>query len=142
MNALRPTREDLDAFETTYNAACASLARGDLRESELLLRRSAGLFSFPFFFCSVLGLVKSISWANESLKDICMTSDSLPEEAKATEILPILIQQLFVQIRQGKWDEADRLITEIDLNQYVYVFISWPVFLVLGLTLSTPLPLG
>jgi hypothetical protein len=65
MNALRPTREDLDAFETTYNAACASLARGDLRESELLLRRSAGLFSFSR---SVLELVKFISWANESPK--------------------------------------------------------------------------
>lgn len=36
----KPSREDL--FETAYNAACASIARGDLNQGEALLRRSRG----------------------------------------------------------------------------------------------------
>lgn len=38
----RPTREDLEAFETTYNAACASIAMGDIRQGEHLLKRAKG----------------------------------------------------------------------------------------------------
>jgi signal recognition particle subunit SRP72 len=43
VKTIRPTREDLEAFETTYNAACSSLARGDLAQSELLLKRAKGM---------------------------------------------------------------------------------------------------
>jgi signal recognition particle subunit SRP72 len=42
----KPTREDLEAFETAYNAACASIARGDLKQGEILLKRAKGM---PFF---------------------------------------------------------------------------------------------
>lgn len=41
----RPTREDLEAFETAYNAACLSLARGDFRQGEVLLKRAKGAYS-------------------------------------------------------------------------------------------------
>lgn len=41
--ARRPSREDLEAFETAYNAACSSLARGDFIQSELLLKRAKGM---------------------------------------------------------------------------------------------------
>ncbi|KAI7976132.1 hypothetical protein EIK77_008150 [Talaromyces pinophilus] len=38
--ARKPAREDLESFETSYNAACASLARGDLKQGEILLKRA------------------------------------------------------------------------------------------------------
>ncbi|KAL8696942.1 MAG: hypothetical protein Q9201_007399 [Fulgogasparrea decipioides] len=38
----KPDREDLEAFETAYNAACASIARGELGQGEVLLKRSRG----------------------------------------------------------------------------------------------------
>ena len=38
----KPTREDLEVFETAYNAACASIARDELGQSEVLLRRAKG----------------------------------------------------------------------------------------------------
>lgn len=38
----KPGREELEAFETAYNAACGSIARGELGQAEVLLRRSKG----------------------------------------------------------------------------------------------------
>lgn len=38
----KPTRQDLEAFETAYNAACASIARDELGQAEILLKRSKG----------------------------------------------------------------------------------------------------
>ncbi len=38
----RPVSEDLEAFETTYNAACGSIARGELGQAEVLLKRAKG----------------------------------------------------------------------------------------------------
>ena len=35
-------REDLDQFETTYNAACGYLAKGELKQAALLLSRAKG----------------------------------------------------------------------------------------------------
>ena len=39
----RPDRDDLQAFETVYNAACGSIARGKMQEAELLLKRAKGV---------------------------------------------------------------------------------------------------
>lgn len=39
----RPTRDDLEAFETVYNAACLSIAKGEFGQGELLLKRAKGL---------------------------------------------------------------------------------------------------
>jgi signal recognition particle subunit SRP72 len=36
----KPSREDLEAFESAYNAACGSIARGELAQGEVLLRRA------------------------------------------------------------------------------------------------------
>lgn len=41
----KPAREDLEAFETAYNAACGSIARGELGQGEVLLRRAKGMLS-------------------------------------------------------------------------------------------------
>jgi signal recognition particle subunit SRP72 len=38
----RPSREDLEVFETAYNVACEVIARGELTQGELLLRRAKG----------------------------------------------------------------------------------------------------
>lgn len=38
----KPGREDMDAFETAYNAACGSIARGEFGQGEVLLRRAKG----------------------------------------------------------------------------------------------------
>jgi signal recognition particle subunit SRP72 len=35
-------REDLEAFETAYNASCGSIARGELGQGEVLLKRAKG----------------------------------------------------------------------------------------------------
>ena len=36
------TREDLEAFETAYNAGCTAVAKGEYREAEFLLKTAAG----------------------------------------------------------------------------------------------------
>lgn len=38
----RATRDDLEAFETVYNAACLSIAKGEFGQAELLLKRAKG----------------------------------------------------------------------------------------------------
>ncbi len=85
----RPGREDLEAFETAYNAACGSIARGELGQGEVLLRRA---------------------------KDLCSASDELSEAEKIAETLPISVQQLYVLTRSGKHEEAHRLASEINLE--------------------------
>ena len=35
-------REDLEAFETAYNAACGCIARGEFGQGEFLLKRADG----------------------------------------------------------------------------------------------------
>ncbi|KAL9603918.1 MAG: hypothetical protein Q9219_000856 [cf. Caloplaca sp. 3 TL-2023] len=87
-----PTREDLEAFELTYNAACASLARGELAQAEILLRRS---------------------------RDLCNTLGYLTEEERNAELLPIRVQQLYVLIRLGKTEDAEQLASEIKSQNLV-----------------------
>jgi signal recognition particle subunit SRP72 len=38
----KPKREDLESFEPAYNAACVSIAGGELRQAEVLLKRAKG----------------------------------------------------------------------------------------------------
>jgi signal recognition particle subunit SRP72 len=85
----KATREDLEAFESAYNAACASIARGELAQGEMLLRRA---------------------------KDLCSASEDLPEEVKTAELLPITVQQIYVLIRQGRHDDAARLYENLDTD--------------------------
>ncbi|KAE8380260.1 hypothetical protein BDV26DRAFT_290503 [Aspergillus bertholletiae] len=85
----RPTRDDLEAFETVYNAACLSIAKGEFGKGEMLLKRA---------------------------KELCRTSEDLTPEDKAAELLPIAVQQLYVLIRQGKSEEAESVLEEISVN--------------------------
>ena len=47
MQKKKPAREDLEAFETAYNAACGSIARGELGQGEVLLKRARGGYWSP-----------------------------------------------------------------------------------------------
>lgn len=85
----KPGRDDLEGFETAYNAACASIARGELGQGEVLLRRA---------------------------QDLCNSSDELTDDEKIAELLPIMVQHVFVLTRLGKLEEAEKLSSKITLT--------------------------
>ncbi|KAJ5038181.1 uncharacterized protein L3040_007049 [Drepanopeziza brunnea f. sp. 'multigermtubi'] len=78
----KPSREDLEAFETAYNAACGYIARGDLGSGSVLLKRA---------------------------RDLCEALDDLSEQEKRAEVLPIMVQQVYVLTKLGKVEEAEGL---------------------------------
>ena len=82
----KPGRQDLESFETAYNAACGSIARDELGQAEVLLKRA---------------------------KQLCEHSEDLAPEQKLEELIPISVQQLYVLERLGKADEAKALVAEI-----------------------------
>jgi signal recognition particle subunit SRP72 len=82
----KPTREDLEVFETAYNAACGSIARGELAQGEVCLRRA---------------------------KDLCNALSDLSETEKQAELLPITVQQVYVLTQLGKINQAEELATTI-----------------------------
>ncbi|KAI1849491.1 hypothetical protein JX266_004986 [Neoarthrinium moseri] len=84
----QPAREDLEAFETAYNAACGCVARGDLAKASVLLKRS---------------------------RDLCEASEDLSDAEKQAELLPLLIQHAYVLTRLGKTAEATSLHKSITL---------------------------
>ncbi|KAL8910526.1 MAG: hypothetical protein Q9171_004185 [Xanthocarpia ochracea] len=83
----KPSGEDL--FETAYNAACASIARGDLDQGEVLLRRS---------------------------QDLCNASGDLSDDEMVAELLPIQVQHVYVLTRLGKSVDAEILASQITLK--------------------------
>ncbi|KXS95705.1 hypothetical protein AC578_10767 [Pseudocercospora eumusae] len=85
----KPGREDLEAFETAYNAACGSIARGELAQGEVLLKRAS---------------------------DLCTSLDDLSEEEKQAELLPIKVQRIYVLERLGRIDEAAKIAQDLDPN--------------------------
>lgn len=87
----KPAREDLEAFETAYNAACGCIARGELGQGEVLLRRA---------------------------RDLCNALEELTEEEKVAEIMPITVQLVYVLCRLGKMEEAERLSSTIHIPEY------------------------
>jgi signal recognition particle subunit SRP72 len=78
----KPERADLEAFETAYNAACGCIARGELGQGEVLLKRA---------------------------RDLCNASEDLSDEDKQTELLPITVQRVYVLARLGRQEEAQSL---------------------------------
>jgi len=103
----KPGREDLEVFETAYNAACGSIARGDFGQGEMLLKRARG----PY------GPRELESYADERLLDLCNALDELTEEEKTAELLPISVQQLYVLSHLGKTEEAERVASEITIEK-------------------------
>jgi signal recognition particle subunit SRP72 len=88
----KPTREDLEVFETAFNAACGSISRGELAQAEVCLKRA---------------------------KDLCNAASDLSESEKQAELMPITVQQVYVLTQQGKIDEAEALVTSIPFAEYV-----------------------
>ncbi|KAL2799148.1 hypothetical protein BJX66DRAFT_333448 [Aspergillus keveii] len=86
----RPTRDDLEAFETVYNAACLSIAKGEFDQAGMLLKRA---------------------------KELCRTSEDLTPEDRDAELLPIAVQQLYVLICQGRSEEAESILKEISIQE-------------------------
>jgi signal recognition particle subunit SRP72 len=82
----QPTREDLEVFETAYNAACGSIARNEFGQALVCLKRA---------------------------KDLCNALSDLSEAEKQGELLPITVQQVYVLTQLGKIDEAEELATKI-----------------------------
>ncbi|KAI9665207.1 MAG: Signal recognition particle core component [Alyxoria varia] len=86
----KPGREDLEQFETAFNAACGYLGRGELKQAQLLLQRATSL---------------------------CNAADELSEKEKKQELIPIQLQRILVLHRLSKLEEAERLCSEIDLTE-------------------------
>jgi signal recognition particle subunit SRP72 len=82
----KPTREDLEVFETAFNAACGSIARGELAQGEVCLKRA---------------------------KDLCNALSDMSDEEKQAELLPITVQQVYVLTQLGKTGQAEELATSI-----------------------------
>ncbi|KAF2015218.1 hypothetical protein BU24DRAFT_390542 [Aaosphaeria arxii CBS 175.79] len=82
----RPEREDLEVFETAFNAACGSISRGELAQGEICLKRA---------------------------KDLCNDLSDLSEAEKQAELWPIIVQQIYVLTQLGRVDEAEQLATTI-----------------------------
>ena len=104
----RPGREDLEAFETTYNAACGCIARGELEQGDILLRRARGRH---------LPTVQCLLYTNSLILDLCASSEDLTDQEKASELLPISVQQLFVLSSLGKTEQAKALAEELAINE-------------------------
>ncbi|KAI1320739.1 hypothetical protein F5Y16DRAFT_389657 [Xylariaceae sp. FL0255] len=75
-------RQHLDVFETAYNAACAHAARDEFAHASILLKRA---------------------------RDLCETSEDLSPDDKKAELLPIIVQHVYVLSRLGKHAEAAAL---------------------------------
>ena len=86
----KPSREDLEAFETAYNAACGSIARGELGQGEVLLKRAV---------------------------DLCNALEDLSAEEEETELLPITLQQVYVLARQGKSEQAEKVAQSVHVEK-------------------------
>lgn len=86
----KPSREDMEGFEMAYNAACGSIARGDMGQGAILLKRA---------------------------KDLCEALDELSEAEKKAEVLPIMVQQEYILTRLGKTEDAKNLANAIPINE-------------------------
>lgn len=113
----KPGREDLEAFETSYNAACSSIARGELGQGEVLLKRAKGEYD-P---CDLEG------YTHKSLSDLCNALDELTADEKTAELLPISVQQLYVLTKLGNIEEAEAVASEIAIEQCVSGIYDGPV---------------
>jgi signal recognition particle subunit SRP72 len=86
----KPGREDMEAFETAYNAACGSIARGEFGQGEVLLKRA---------------------------RDLCSAVEDMSDDEKEAELLPILVQQIYVLSRLGRSQEAKALAKDLDVSK-------------------------
>lgn len=96
----------MEAFETAYNAACGSIARSELRQAEVLLKRAKGAHASYNMDPRLI-----------YLQELCKHSEDLPDEEKVAELLPITVQQLYVFERLGKVEEAKAIASELKAEE-------------------------
>ncbi|RVD85688.1 uncharacterized protein DFL_003999 [Arthrobotrys flagrans] len=84
----RATAEDLQQYESAFNAACISIARGDLNAGLMLLRTS---------------------------KKLCSNLEGVSEEDIQAELAPLIAQEIYVLIKLGKLEEAVALYKSSDI---------------------------
>jgi len=95
----QPLRTDLEAFETAYNASCAHIARGELAKASVLLKRA---------------------------RDLCEASEDLSADEKKAELLPIMVQHIYVLSQLGKLSEATALQKLVVQSEYVMPISTLP----------------
>lgn len=83
----RVTTDDLSAFESAYNAACISVAKGQLEEADVLLKRAISL---------------------------CEHNEDLSSADKNVELVPLRAQRLYVLQQTGKTEDASILAKELE----------------------------
>lgn len=81
---------DADTFELAYNTACGCIARGELSRASALLQRSLRL---------------------------CNESEDLCEDDKRAEMVPIMIQQVYVYSRLGKVEDALEIQNHLSISK-------------------------
>lgn len=86
----KPEREDLEVFETAYNAACGSISRGEFAQGLVCLKRA---------------------------KDLCNALTELSDAEKKAELFPITVQQVYILTQLGKINEAEELATTIPFSE-------------------------
>ena len=52
------------------------------------------------------------------LVDLCNALDELTEQERTAELLPISVQQLYLLSKLGKTEEADKLASDISIQEY------------------------
>ena len=63
--------------------------------------------------------MKLCVWLNMLTEvDLCNVSDELSEEDKKAELLPIAVQQIYVNAKLGRQDEAHRISKEVNPTEY------------------------
>ena len=55
--------------------------------------------------------------AHDSCSDLCNASDELTDREKIAELLPISVQQLCVVSKLGKTEEAEKLASDLALEE-------------------------
>lgn len=94
----KPARGALDAFETAFNAACVSSARGELGQALVLLKRAKGMCGRCLSGCRGPALIRTA--------DLCSAIEDLSDEEKKTEEAPIVAQEVYVLTRMGRIEDA------------------------------------
>lgn len=93
----KPAREDLEAFETAYNAACGSISRGELAQGEICLKRA---------------------------KDLCNSLGDLSDAEKKAELLPMTVQHVYLLTQMGRNEEAEQMAATIPFTEYEYLALE------------------
>lgn len=66
-----------------------------------------------------LGGTECQAFLADDISELCRTSEDLTTEDKVAELLPITVQHLYVLVKQDRLEEAESLVKEISLNEYV-----------------------